>query len=54
MQTHNVAYIIDEYTITLTFKLKVVSVYEKALNSGNIYTASYVTIGHLNTQRQFI
>jgi hypothetical protein len=54
MQTQNVAYIIDEYIITLTLNLKVVSLYTKTLNSGNIYTSSYVTIGHLNTQRQFI
>ena len=54
IQTHNVTYIIDEYTITLRFNLKVVAVYIKTLNGDNIYPASYVTIGHLNTQRQFL
>ena len=50
---YNVACIIDRF-IGRFVRNKNACVLRKALRHGNISFASYVTIGHLNTERQFV
>ena len=43
MQTHNVAYIIDRYTITFMFNIKVLSLHKKTLSSAKIYILLFMS-----------